>query len=83
MSSQQIKLVRIIADIAIALEFTSEKLINPHVVVEMQESIAETLQSLDISDREQIASTFENIAVFYGGKLADYVRSLPVNYRII
>ena len=47
MSSQSIQLVKVIADIAIALEFTEETLINPDVAIEMQVSIAGTLQSLD------------------------------------
>ncbi|HDT6546924.1 TPA: hypothetical protein QFT03_003940 [Kluyvera ascorbata] len=82
MSSHSTQLVKVIADIAIALEFTDETLINPDVAIEMQESIAGTLQSLDDVDREDIAGTFVSISTLYNGEIADYVRSLPVNYGI-
>ncbi len=82
MSSQSIQLVKVIADIAIALEFTDENLINPDVAIEMQESIAGTLQSLDEVNRKYIADVFESIATYYNGEIADYVRSLPANYGI-
>mgnify|MGYP001025914437 CR=1 FL=1 len=82
MSSQLTQLVRIIADIAIALEFTDETLINPDVAIEMQENIAVTLQYLDQADREEIAVAFENISILYEGEVADYIRSLPANYGI-
>ena len=62
MSSQSKQLVKVIADIAIALEFTDDTLINPDVAIEMQESIAGTLQSLDGVDRKDIANVFESIA---------------------
>ncbi|WP_312227452.1 hypothetical protein [Pseudescherichia sp.] len=82
MPSQSIQLVKVIADIAIALEFTDESLINPDVAIEMQESIAGTLQSLDELNREDIADAFVRISAFYNGEVADYVRSLPTNYGI-
>ncbi|HDX9182313.1 TPA: hypothetical protein RQO97_003095 [Klebsiella michiganensis] len=82
MSSQSIQLVKVIADIAIALEFTEETLINPDVAIEMQESIAGTLQSLDEVSRKDIADVFESISALYNGEVADYVRSIPANYGI-
>lgn len=82
MSSQSMQLVRAIADIAIAIEFTDENLINPDVAIEMQESIAGTLQSLDEVNRKDIADIFESISTHYNGEIEKYVRSLPVNYGI-
>ncbi|MEG3126733.1 hypothetical protein SC171_16975 [Pantoea cypripedii] len=82
MSSQSIQLVKAIADIAIALEFTDENLINPDVAIEMQESIAGTLQSLDEVNRRDIADIFESISTRYNGEIEIYVRSLPTNYGI-
>ena len=82
MSSQSIQLVKAIADIAIALEFTDENLINPDVAIEMQESIAGTLQSLDEFNRKDIADIFESISTHYNGEIEKYVRSLPTNYGI-
>jgi hypothetical protein len=82
MSSQSIQLVRAIADIAIALEFTDENLINPDVAIEMQESISGTLQSLDEVNRKEIADIFESISTHYNGEIEKYVRSLPINYGI-
>lgn len=82
MSSQSRQLVKIIADIAIALEFADEILINPDLAIELQESIAGTLQSLDDVEREDIAGAFVTISTLYNGDIADYVRSLPVNYCI-
>ncbi|MDE9666389.1 hypothetical protein L2109_23210 [Citrobacter portucalensis] len=82
MSSQSIQLVKAIADIAIALEFTDENLIHPDVAIEMQENIAGTLQALDEVNREDIADVFESISTHYNGEIANYVRSLPANYGI-
>ena len=82
MPLQSTQLVKIIADIAIALEFTDETLINPDIAIELQESIAGTLQSLDDVDREDIADAFVTISTLYNGDIADYVRSLPANYGI-
>jgi len=82
MPSQSTQLVKIIVDIAIALEFTDETLINPDMAIEMQESIAGTLQSMDEVDREEIAGAFVSISALYKGEIADYVRSLPDNYGI-
>lgn len=82
MPSQTIQLVKAIADIAIALEFTDETLINPDVAIELQESIAGTLQSLDNVDREDITEAFLTISTLYNGDTADFVRSLPDNYGI-
>lgn len=82
MSSQSIQLVKAIADIAIALEFTDENLINPDVAIEMQESIAGTLQSLDEVNRKDIADIFESISTQYNEEIEKYVRSLPTNYGI-
>lgn len=82
MSSQSIQLVKAIADIAIALEFTDENLINPDVAIEMQESIAGTLQSLDEVNRKDIADIFESISALYNEEIEKYVRSLPANYGI-
>ncbi len=82
MSSQSIQLVKAIADIAIALEFTNENLTHPDVAIEMQESIAGTLQALDEVNRKDIADVFESISTHYNGESANYVRSLPANYGI-
>lgn len=82
MSSQSRQLVKVIADIAIALEFTDETLLNPDVAIELQESIAANLQSFDEAEREDIAGEFIYISALYDGKIADYVRSLPANYGI-
>lgn len=82
MSSQSRQLVKVIADIAIALEFTEESLINPDVAIELQESIAANLQSLDEAEMEDIAGEFICISALYNGEIADYVRSLPANYGI-
>lgn len=82
MSSQSRQLVKVIADIAIALEFTDETLLNPDVAIELQESIAANLQSFDEAEREVIAGEFIYISALYNGKIADYVRSLPANYGI-
>lgn len=82
MSSQSIQSVKVIADIAIALEFTEETLINPDVAIEMQESIAGTLQSLDEVNRKELTDIFESISAIYNGEIADFVRSLLANYGI-
>lgn len=81
-SLQSRLLVKVIADIAIALEFTNETLINPDVAIELQENIAANLQSLDEVEREDIAREFICISALYNGEIADYVRSLPANHGI-
>lgn len=82
MSSQSRQLVKVIADIAIALEFTDETLINPDVAIELQENIAANLQALDEAEKVYIAGEFISISDLYKGKIADYVRLLPANYCI-
>lgn len=82
MASQISHLVKIVADIAIALEFTDEMLLNPDVAIEMQESIAGSLQSLEKIDQEEIASAFETISSLYPAELAEFVHALPASYGI-
>jgi len=74
--------VKAIADIAIALEFTDETLIDTDVAIELQQGIAANLQFLDEAEREDIAGEFICIPALYNGEIADYVRSLPANYGI-
>ncbi|MDI6636406.1 hypothetical protein [Pantoea dispersa] len=69
MSSQSRQLVKVIADIAIALEFTDETLIKPDVAIELQENIAANLQALDEAEKVYIAGEFISISDLYKGKL--------------
>jgi len=70
-------LVKIIADMAIFLEFSDEHSFNPDAAVEMLEHIAAELQLLTDDEKESIIDSFAEIAKAYRGNEYDFVKALP------
>ncbi|WP_436857394.1 hypothetical protein [Citrobacter tructae] len=83
LKNSEIKLIKIIADLAIFLEFTSPDLLDTDCSIEAMESIAAELQSLNHEDRDNIADLFNTLSKQYVGDKSDFVRNLPESLGII
>ncbi|MCU6668787.1 hypothetical protein M8013_08495 [Enterobacteriaceae bacterium H4N4] len=70
-------LIKIIANMAIFLEFTDEDLLCPDAAVEMMESIAAGLQPLTDVGKARVIESFAEIAKSYRPDEADFVKTLP------
>lgn len=81
--NNNIKLVKVIADLAVFLEFTNEDLLDPDLAVEALEQMASELQLMDVQDRNDLANTFRSISKEYTGDKSEYVRELPESLGII
>lgn len=75
--SSEVKLAKVVADLAIFLEFTGEELLDPDSAVEAMEQIAVELQSLDDKERENLTGIFIELSNAYEGDKSVYVRGLP------
>lgn len=76
-NSSEVKLVKVIADLAVFLEFTSEELLDSDSAVEAMEQMAAELQSMDDKERENLTSIFIELSDEYEGEKSEYVRGLP------
>lgn len=76
-------LVRIIANIAIFLEFTSEEPLDPDAAVEMMEQISAELQLFGVEDRKDIIKLFNDISKEYEGRESEFVKELPNSLGLI
>ena len=81
--NNNIKLVKVIADIAVFLEFTNEELLDPDLAVEALEQMASELQLMDVKDRNELAKAFQSISKEYTGDKSEYVRELPESLGLI
>lgn len=81
--NSNIKLVKVIADLAVFLEFTSEDLLDPDLAVEALEQIASELQLMNTQDRNDVANIFRNISTEYTDDIVEFVRELPESLGII
>ncbi|MCW0314809.1 hypothetical protein NB694_004609 [Pantoea ananatis] len=81
--NNNIKLVKVIADLAIFLEFTNEDLLDPDLAVEALEQMASELQLMDVQDRNDLANSFRTISKEYIGDKSEYVKELPESLGII
>ncbi|MBT0725708.1 MULTISPECIES: hypothetical protein [Rosenbergiella] len=81
--NNNIKLVKVIADLAVFLEFTHEGMLDPDLAVEALEQMASELQLMDVQDRNDLANTFRSISKEYSGDRSEYVRELPESLGII
>lgn len=78
-----VSLVRIIVNIAIFLEFTSEERLDPDTAVEMMEQISAELQLFGEDDKKKIIKLFNDISKEYEGKESEFVKELPNSLGII
>ena len=65
-----------IVDIAIFLEFSGEKVIDPDAAIMALEQLADELKKMPAPDRDSLIRCWEGLAVAYGER-AEFVRSLP------
>lgn len=70
-------LIKIIANMAIFLEFTDEESLEPDIAVEMMESISAELQRLNSDDKKKVVDVFNEISEEYKGEQVAYIKQLP------
>ena len=75
-------LVKVIADMAIFLEFTDDHSLCPDAAVEMLEHIAAELQLLTDDEKGSIIDSFAEIAKAYRGNESDFVKDLPDTFGL-
>jgi hypothetical protein len=81
--SNDARLVKIIAGIAVFLEFTDEESLDPDVAMEMLEGIAAELQQLGDNERADVANAFNEVSKEYSGEQAAYIKDLPEAFGLI
>ena len=81
--NSEVKLAKIVADLAIFLEVTSEELLDPDAAVEAMEQIAAELQLLGDEERNNLAKIFIDLSNGYQGDKSEYVRDLPESLGLI
>lgn len=81
--NSEVKLAKIIADLAIFLEFTSPDLLDPDCAIEAMEIISAELQFLNHEDKVNIADIFKTLSKDYKDEKSEYVRNLPESLGII
>jgi len=77
------RLVKIIADMAIFLEFSDEESLDPDIAVGVMENIAVELQLLSLDDKMKVANAFDLISKEYQGDHAIYIKKLPESLGLI
>lgn len=81
--NKDMQLVKIIADLAVFLEFTDEALLDPDLAVQALEQVAAGLQLMDNHQRNEIANTLKDLSKQYTGDKEEYIRSLPESLGLI
>jgi len=81
--NSNIKLKKIIADLAIFLDFTSEKQLASDISVEMMEHMAAELQLLGAEYRKDIVRGFLVISSEYTEDKSKFVKELPDSLGLI
>ncbi|MBU9834719.1 hypothetical protein J1786_07810 [Rahnella sp. L72c] len=81
--NSNVKLVKIIANLAIFLEFTDEGQLDPDLAVKMMEQMAAELQSLNYDDRKNITKMFQDISREYTGDKCEFIKELPESFGLI
>lgn len=75
--SSEVKLAKVIADLAVFLEFTGEEQLDPDSAIGAMEQMVAELQSLDDEEKENLARIFIELSDGYEGNKSEYVRHLP------
>lgn len=81
--NSEVKLVKVIADLAIFLEFTSEEQLDPDAAVNAMEQIAAELQLLNDQEKENLVNIFIELSNEYKGDKSGYVRELPESLGLV
>ncbi|MCA6223106.1 hypothetical protein [Photorhabdus antumapuensis] len=83
LKNSNIRLVKVIIDLAIFLEFTSEELLNPDSAVETMEQMAAELQLLNDDEKQEVVMIFYDLSENYTGDTYEYVKGLPESLGLI
>ncbi|MFJ5408403.1 hypothetical protein [Pectobacterium punjabense] len=75
--NRDVRLVKVIADLAIFLEFTDDNHLDPDIAVDAMEQMAAELQLLDEKEKDELINIFKYISSQYEGDKCEYVRDLP------
>lgn len=76
-------LVKVIADFAILLEFSDEKILHPDIAVESMERMAMDLQLMNDGERKLLAEEFRSLSKEYHPKeMEEFIRNLPESLGI-
>ncbi|WP_445375639.1 hypothetical protein ACSLVK_09060 [Photorhabdus tasmaniensis] len=81
--NSNIRLVKIIINLAIFLEFTSEELLNPDSAIETMEQMAAELQLLNGDEKQEVIRLFLDLSDNYTGEANEYVKGLPESLGLI
>ncbi|KMW72087.1 hypothetical protein TI10_15970 [Photorhabdus luminescens subsp. luminescens] len=77
------RFVKIITDLAILLEFTSEELFNLDSVIEIMEQMAAELQLLNDDKKQEVIGFFQNVSNNYTSEAYECVKRLPESLSLI
>ncbi|MGS0627508.1 MULTISPECIES: hypothetical protein [Photorhabdus] len=83
LKNSNIRLVKVIIDLAIFLEFTSEELLNPDSAIEIMEQMAAELQLLNDDEKQEVVMIFYDLSENYTGDTYEYVKGLPESLGLI
>ncbi|MCW3540520.1 hypothetical protein K6Y54_21745 [Burkholderia cenocepacia] len=72
---------RIIVDVSIFLEYSSENIIDPDASMDLMEQIGNELQKMSDSERASLSKSIRELAFQYGPR-ANFVTDLPSNLGI-
>jgi hypothetical protein len=75
------QLARVIANLAIALDFSNDT-IDEDDIVNIIEQLAIDLQDLDGESRKILSDAFRHIAPEYEGEFREYVETMPDGFGI-
>ncbi|HEJ3814683.1 TPA: hypothetical protein SL458_003832 [Pseudomonas aeruginosa] len=76
-------LAKAIAEIAVFLEFSGDKVIDQDSAVQTMEQLASTLQEAGIETKQSLCNQFGNIAKSYSGEQAEFVESLADSFGLL
>jgi hypothetical protein len=70
-------LVKVIADIAVFLEFTNPELLDEDAAVGAMEQIARELQQMAEADQKELTRKFVALAFAYNGAQREFIEGRP------
>jgi len=77
------RLVKVIADFTVFLEFTRDELLDPDTAVTVMEQLASELQLMNDKERADLSDKFREISKKYVAEQRKYIRELPESLGLI
>ncbi len=77
------KLVKLLIDNLILLEFTDNQLMDEDYAVQIMEGIASELQSMDDESKKRLLSRIDSMIDSYPDTRRDFVKNLPETLGLI